>query len=108
MDRKFEELRERNEQAERGGGEKRIEKQHKEGKLTARERIELLLDEGTFVEMDKFVSHRCLDFGMEKQQYPGDGFITGHGRIDGRLVFLFAQDFTIFGGSLSESNAGKI
>src|SRR5437016_540534 len=108
MDRKFEELRERNEQAERGGGERRIEKQHKEGKLSARERISVLLDEGTFVEMDKFVTHRSLDFGMEKQQYPGDGFITGFGRIDGRLVYLFAQDFTVFGGSLSETNAAKI
>jgi propionyl-CoA carboxylase beta chain len=105
---KIEELRKRNEQAERGGGEERIEKQHKEGKLSARERISLLVDEGSFVETDRFVVHRCLDFGMQDQKIPGDGFITGHGRIDGRLVFLFAQDFTVFGGSLSETNAAKV
>lgn len=108
MSDRFEELRQRNELAERGGGEKRIEKQHAEGKLTARERIALLLDENSFVEMDRLVLHRCLDFGMADQQIPGDGFITGYGRIDGRLVFLFAQDFTVFGGSLSETNAAKI
>ena len=101
-------LRRRNEAAESGGGSERIEKQHKEGKLTARERIELLLDEGSFVETDRFVVHRCLDFGMQDQKIPGDGFVTGYGRIDGRLVFLFAQDFTVFGGSLSETNAGKV
>jgi propionyl-CoA carboxylase beta chain len=105
---KIEELRKLNEQAERGGGEERIEKQHKEGKLSARERISLLVDEGSFVETDRFVVHRCLDFGMQDQKIPGDGFITGHGRIDGRLVFLFAQDFTVFGGSLSETNAAKV
>jgi propionyl-CoA carboxylase beta chain len=105
---KIDELRKRNEQAERGGGEERIEKQHKEGKLSARERISLLLDEGSFVETDRFVVHRCLDFGMQDQKVPGDGFVTGHGRIDGRLVFLFAQDFTVFGGSLSETNAAKV
>jgi propionyl-CoA carboxylase beta chain len=108
MANKTEQLNRLNEQARRGGGEERIEKQHKEGKLTARERIEVLLDEGSFVEMDRFVSHRCLDFGMQSQKVPGDGFVTGHGRIDGRLVFLFAQDFTVFGGSLSETNAAKV
>src|SRR5262245_15211017 len=105
---KVDELRKLNEQAERGGGEERIEKQHKEGKLSARERIALLVDEGSFVEMDRFVLHRCQDFGMPGQQIPGDGFVTGHGNIDGRLVFLFAQDFTVFGGSLSETNAAKV
>jgi propionyl-CoA carboxylase beta subunit len=104
----LEHLKRLNERAEEGGGAERIEKQHKEGKLTARERIALLLDEGTFVETDRFVMHRCLDFGMEEQQVPGDGFVTGYGRIDGRLVFLFAQDFTVFGGSLSETNAAKV
>src|SRR5262249_306401 len=86
----------------------RREKQHKEGKMSARERIEFLLDEGTFEETDKLVTHRCTDFGMAEQKYYGDGFITGYGRIEGRLVFVFAQDFTVFGGSLSEANAGKI
>jgi len=105
---KVDELRRFNEQAERGGGEQRIERQHKEGKLSARERISLLVDEGSFVEMDRFVVHRCLDFGMQDQKIPGDGIITGYGRIDGRLVFLFAQDFTVFGGSLSETNAAKV
>lgn len=108
MKKKIDELRKRNEEAERGGGEERIEKQHADKKLTARERIALLLDEGSFVELDRFVVHRSQDFGMEEQQIPGDGFVTGHGRIDGRTVFLFAQDFTIFGGSLSEANAGKV
>src|SRR5262245_42776387 len=108
MTRKLDELRRLNEQAEKGGGEERIEKQHRDGKLTARERISLLVDEGSFVETDRFVVHRCLDFGMQDQKIPGDGFITGHGRIDGRLVFLFAQDFTVFGGSLSETNAAKV
>src|SRR5262245_23998511 len=105
---KVDELRRLTEQAERGGGEQRIERQHKEGKLSARERISLLLDEGSFVEMDRFVVHRCLDFGMQDQKIPGDGFITGYGKIDGRQVFLFAQDFTVFGGSLSETNAAKV
>jgi propionyl-CoA carboxylase beta chain len=108
MDGKLENLRRLTENSEAGGGAERIEKQHKEGKLTARERISLLLDEGSFVEMDRFVVHRSDDFGMQEQKIPGDGFVTGHGRIDGRLVFLFAQDFTVFGGSLSEANAGKV
>ncbi len=94
--------------AEEGGGVERRERQHREGKLSARERVLLLLDEGSFEETDKFVTHRCTDFGMEQKRVPGDGFITGYGRIDGRVVFVFAQDFTVFGGSLSETNAAKI
>jgi propionyl-CoA carboxylase beta chain len=94
--------------AELGGGAERIEKQHAAGKLTARERVALLLDPGSFVEMDKFVTHRSADFGMEKQKIPGDGVVTGYGNIDGRLVYVFAQDFTVFGGSLSGAYAQKI
>ncbi len=105
---KFEELKQRNAAAEEGGGAQRRERQHREGKMSARERIEFLLDENTFEETDKFVTHRSQDFGMAEQKPLGDGFITGHGRIEGRLVFVFAQDFTVFGGSLSEANAGKI
>jgi propionyl-CoA carboxylase beta subunit len=102
------ELARRNAAAEAGGGQERRERQHQQGKLSARERIELLLDEGSFEELDKFVTHHCGDFGMESQKPLGDGFITGHGRIDGRLVYVFAQDFTVFGGSLSEANASKV
>ena len=91
-----------------GGGTERIERQHKDGKLTARERVELLLDAGSFVEIDALVTHRCRDFGMESQMIPGDGVVCGYGTIEGRLVYLFAQDFTVFGGSLSETNAAKI
>jgi propionyl-CoA carboxylase beta chain len=94
--------------AELGGGEARLRRQHDAGKLTARERIELLFDSGTFDETDKLVTHRCRDFGMDEQLIPGDGVVTGSGRIDGRLVYAFAQDFTVFGGSLSETNAAKI
>ena len=94
--------------AEEGGGAERRERQHREGKLTARERVELLLDEGTFEELDKLVEHRCLDFGMAEQKIPGDGVVSGYGKVDGRLVYVFAQDFTVFGGSLSETNAQKI
>src|SRR2546430_6617537 len=94
--------------AELGGGEERQKKQHDAGKLTARERIDLLFDPATFEEVDKLVTHRCRDFGMEDQIIPGDGVIAGHGSIDGRQVFAFAQDFTVFGGSLSETNAAKI
>ncbi|NNL84826.1 MAG: acyl-CoA carboxylase subunit beta [Myxococcales bacterium] len=94
--------------AEQGGGAARIERQHQSGRLTARERIELLLDPGSFAEIDKFVVHRCNDFGMEQNRIPGDGVVTGSGRIDGRTVFLFAQDFTVFGGSLSATFAEKI
>jgi len=95
-------------EAELGGGEARIRKQHEARKLTARERMDLLFDPGTFEEIDKLVTHRCRDFGMDEQVIPGDGFVTGRGRVDGRLVFAFAQDFTVFGGSLSEANAAKI
>jgi len=94
--------------AELGGGEDRLRRQHEAGKLTARERIDLLFDPGTFDETDKLVTHRCRDFGMEEQLVPGDGVVTGSGRIDGRPVYAFAQDFTVFGGSLSETNAAKI
>jgi propionyl-CoA carboxylase beta chain len=94
--------------AELGGGEARVERQHAAGKLTARERVDLLFDPGSFEEVDKLVTHRCRDFGMENQIIPGDGVIAGHGLIDGRQVFAFAQDFTVFGGSLSETNAAKI
>ena len=105
---RLEELRRRHAAAEAGGGEERRERQHKEGKLSARERIDLLLDEGSFEEMDKLVRHHCRDFGMDSQVIDGDGFITGHGLIHGRLVYVFAQDFTVFGGSLSSANAQKI
>jgi len=105
---KLETLRERSVQAEQGGGAARVEKQHEAGKMTARERIEFLLDEGSFEEFDKLVVHRSKDFGLDKQLYPGDGVVTGHGLIDGRNVFVFAQDFTVFGGSLSETHAEKI
>lgn len=97
-----------NEEALLGGGAKRIEQQHKKGKLHARERVELLLDPGSFEEIGKFVMHRCKDFGLDKEYYLGDGVITGYGTIDGRLVYVFAQDFTVFGGSLSETHAEKI
>ena len=105
---KLEALKERARQAESGGGPERVEKQHAAGKMTARERIDFLLDEETFEEFDKLVVHRSRDFGLDQQVYPGDGVITGHGLIDGRRVFVFAQDFTIFGGSLSETHAEKI
>src|SRR5579872_5344566 len=107
-DHKLEELKRRDAAAETGGGAERRERQHKEGKMSARERINFLLDEGTFEETDRFVTHRATDFGMDQQKVMGDGFVTGYGRIEGRLVFVFAQDFTVFGGSLSEANAGKI
>ena len=105
---KLEKLRERQQQAELGGGPARAEKQHAAGKMTARERVEFLLDEDTFQEFDKLVVHRSRDFGLDQQIYPGDGVVTGHGLIDGRRVFVFAQDFTVFGGSLSETHAEKI
>src|SRR4026209_1925027 len=94
--------------AELGGGEDRLRRQHEAGKLTARERVDLLFDPGTFDEADKLVTHRCRDFGMDEQIVPGDGVVAGAGRVDGRPVFAFAQDFTVFGGSLSETNAAKI
>jgi acetyl-CoA carboxylase carboxyltransferase component len=105
---RIKELMELRNQARLGGGEKRIDVQHKKGKLTARERVDLLLDEGSFEEFDMFVSHRCIDFGLEKQTYLSDGVVTGYGTIDGRLVYVFSQDFTVFGGSLSEMFAAKI
>jgi len=108
IQKKLDDLKEKNRLAELGGGAERIEKQHQAGKLTARERIALLLDEGSFQEMDKLVVHQSRDFGMEKKQIPGDGVVSGYGRIDGRQVFVFAQDFTVFGGSLSGANAAKI
>ena len=104
----IETLHERQQRAELGGGEARLQKQHEQGKLTARERMTLLFDPGTFEEVDKLVVHRCRDFGMEAQVIPGDGVVTGHGRVFGRPVCAFAQDFTVFGGSLSETNAAKI
>ena len=101
-------LEELNRKAEKGGGDARIEKQHSVGKLTARERIDLLLEKGSFIELDKLVTHRCTDFGMEKQKFSGDGVVTGYGMIGKRLVYVFAQDFTVFGGALSETHAKKI
>ena len=97
-----------NQAAEQGGGEERVARQHEAGKLTARERIDLFLDPGSFVELDKFKTHRSADFGMELQKIPGDGVVTGHGRVEGRQVFVFAQDFTVFGGSVSRAYAEKI
>src|SRR6184192_1430218 len=108
LEQRLQELKRREQLAQEGGGRDRRERQHKEGKMSARERIDFLLDEGTFEETDRFVTHRCTEFGLAEQKYYGDGFITGYGRIEGRLVFVFAQDFTVFGGSLSETNAAKI
>jgi propionyl-CoA carboxylase beta chain len=105
---KLAQLKERERSAEAGGGAERVERQHAAGKMTARERVEFLLDEGTFEEFDKFVVHRSRDFGLDGQKFPGDGVVTGHGLVDGRRVFVFAQDFTVFGGSLSETFAEKI
>ena len=105
---KRETLQEFERQAELGGGDARRQRQHDAGKLTARERVELFFDPGTFQEIDKLVTHRCRDFGMDGQHVPGDGVVAGHGRVNGRLVYAFAQDFTVFGGSLSETNASKI
>ncbi len=101
-------LRELRERSRLGGGEKRIEQQHAKNKLTARERLDLLLDEGSFVELDAFATHRATDFGLDRERYLGDGVVTGFGKVDGRLVYVFSQDFTVFGGSLSEAHAGKI
>src|SRR5436305_6426619 len=105
---RLDQLRERQQLAEAGGGATRVEKQHAAGKMTARERIKFLLDEDTFQEFDKLVEHRSRDFGLDKQIYPGDGVVTGHGLIDGCKVFVFAKDSTVFGGSLSETHAQKI
>src|SRR5213082_2199962 len=101
-------LERRRAESEQGGGEARLKAQHEKGKLSARERLDLLLDEGSFVELDRFVVHRSTDFGLETQKFYGDGVITGYGKIDGRLVYVFSQDFTVFGGSLSEAFAEKI
>ena len=101
-------LEERRAAARLGGGQARIDAQHKKGKLTARERLDVLLDPGSFEEYDMFVTHRATDFGMEKTIIPGDGVVTGWGTIDGRMVYVFSQDFTVFGGSLSETHAQKI
>jgi propionyl-CoA carboxylase beta chain len=108
IEEKIKKLEEMNERSVQGGGEARIERQHEAGKLTARERLELFFDPGTFVELDKFVVHRCNDFGMDEQKILGDGVVTGYGKVDGRIVFTFAQDFTVFGGSLSGAFAEKI
>src|SRR5258708_32210268 len=108
LEQKLAELKRRDARAEAGGGEERRVRQHHEGKMSARERIDFLLDEGPFEEFDKMATHNCADFGMAEQKIFGDGFVSGYGRIDGRLVFVFAQDFTVFGGSLSEVNAAKI
>jgi len=104
----LEELAHRNEEALQGGGPQRIKRQHELGKLTARERVELLLDPGSFVELDRFKTHRCTDFDMDKQKVPGDGVVTGYGMVDGRQVFVFSQDFTVFGGSLSGAFSEKV
>lgn len=108
LEKKYKQFSDKMQEAEIGEGPDRIEKQHEAGKKTARERINALVDPGTFVELDKLVTHRCNDFGMEKTKITGDGVVTGYGKIDGRLVFVFAQDFTVFGGSLSRANADKI
>ncbi len=102
------ELEERRRRTEQGGGPERLERQHEKGKLSARERLDLLLDPGTFVELDRFVEHRCHDFGLAGRRIPGDGVVTGYGEVDGRTIFAFSQDFTVFGGSLSEAHAEKI
>ena len=99
---------ERDHIASLGGGVDKIEKQHESGKMTARERIEMLLDKGTFVELDKLMVHRCTNYGMDKNKIPGDGIVSGYGKVDGRQVFVYAYDFTVYGGSLSASNAKKI
>src|SRR5689334_13865337 len=108
MREKLELLEKRRAESELGGGQKRLKAQHEKGKLSARERLDLLLDEGSFVELDRFVVHRSTDFGLEGEKYYGDGVVTGYGRIEGRLVYVFSQDFTVFGGSLSEAFAEKI
>ncbi|NBW99758.1 methylmalonyl-CoA carboxyltransferase, partial [bacterium] len=108
LEQKFEKLQKFHSQAEQAGGVERIQQQHEKGKMTARERLQFFLDEGSFVELDKFVTHRCTDFGMEDKKILGDGVITGYGTVSGRHVYVFAQDFTVFGGSLSATHAQKI
>ena len=104
---KIELLHEKLAKVKAGGGEKRVEKQHAQGKMTARERLAKLFDDNSFVELDQFVKHRCVNFGQEKKELPGEGVVTGYGTIDGRLVYAFAQDFTVEGGSLGEMHAAK-
>src|SRR5436305_15305645 len=108
MREKLELLQQKRAEALLGGGAERIKVQHEKGKLTARERLDALLDPGTFVELDRFVMHRSVDFGLADEKYMGDGVVTGYGRIEGRLVVVFSQDFTVFGGSLSEAHAEKV
>ena len=108
MREKLELLQRKRAEAALGGGAERIAAQHEKGKMTARERLDALLDPGTFVELDRFVTHRWTDFGLADEKYLGDGVVTGYGRIDGRLAYVFSQDFTVFGGSLSEAHAEKI
>ncbi len=108
MNENIKELEKKAKAAKLGGGRARIEKQHAKGKLTARERLDILLDEDSFQEWDMFVEHRAVDFGMDEQKIPGDGVVTGYGKINGKLVYVFSQDFTVFGGSLSEAHAEKI
>ena len=105
---KIELMKAKKEKIRLGGGESRIEKQHAKGKMTARERIEMFFDEGTFVELDMFMKHRCTNFGQDKKDLPGEGVVTGYGTVDGRLVYAYAQDFTVEGGSLGEKHAHKI
>src|SRR5216117_1812160 len=108
MQEKLELLRQKRAEAEQGGGAERVQAQHEKGKMTARERLDVLLDPGSFVELDRFVTHRATDFGLAEQKFLGDGVVTGWGRVEGRLVYVFSQDFTVFGGSLSEAHAEKI
>ncbi|MDO8665580.1 MAG: carboxyl transferase domain-containing protein, partial [Gemmatimonadales bacterium] len=108
MEQKLERLARLRAEAEAGGGPDRVQAQHQKGKLTARERLDILLDEGTFVELDRFVTHRSHDFGLDEQKVLGDGVVTGYGKVNGRPVYVFSQDFTVFGGSLSEAHAEKI
>ena len=108
MNKAYATFEERDRMASLGGGIDKIEKQHESGKMTARERIDMLLDKGTFVELDKLMVHRCTNYGMDKNKIPGDGVVSGYGKIDGRQVFVYAYDFTVYGGSLSASNARKI
>ena len=105
---KLQDLEKRNEMALIGGGEERIKKHRHGTRLTARERLDVLLDPGSFVEVDRFVTHRCSNFGMDEQQIPGDGVITGYGRVNGKIVYVYSQDFTVFGGSMSRTQANKI
>src|SRR5213594_1338809 len=108
MREKLELLQQKRSESEQGGGQERIATQHQKGKMTARERLDVLLDPGSFVELDRFVTHRATDFGLDEQKVLGDGVVTGWGRVEGRLVYVFSQDFTVFGGSLSEAHAEKI